>query len=207
MNMNGGYDDGYQRCPCFWGDEPGSLVKELCDLIGSVRGCAVLDAGCGEGKNAAFLAAGGAVIDAVDISVFAIENGRRHFGDHPNIEWQLGDIREIELSNNRYDVVVAYGLLHCLSSASEVREVIGRLQRATRSFGYNVICAFNDRRQELHAHPGFSPTLLSHADYMAVYASWEMLKESDSDLTERHPHNNVEHTHSMTRILARKLLS
>ena len=104
-------------------------------------------------------------------------------------------------------MVIAYGLLHCLPSAAEVHDLITRLQNATRQSGYNVICAFNDRHQELHAHPGFSPSLLSHADYLARYASWKMLKESDSDLTERHPHNNLEHTHSMTRILARKVSS
>jgi tellurite methyltransferase len=203
--MNGGYDDGYRECPCFWGTEPGSLVKVLCNLIGSVRGFAVLDAGCGEGKNAAFLAADGAVIDAFDVSALAIQNGRRHFADCTGIRWRVGDIREIDLPQNHYDVAIAYGLLHCLPSAAEVRDVIVRLQNATRSSGYNVICAFNDRRQELYAHPGFSPSLLSHAHYIAAYASWEVLKESDSDLTERHPHNNLEHTHSMTRILARKV--
>jgi 2-polyprenyl-3-methyl-5-hydroxy-6-metoxy-1,4-benzoquinol methylase len=204
--MNGGYDDGYRECPCFWGNEPGSLIRVLSDYIGSVRGFVVLDAGCGEGKNAAFLAARGAVIDAFDISVLAIQNGRRHFADRVGIRWKVSDVREIELPKNHYDVVVAYGLLHCLPCALEVRKVILRLQDATRSSGYNVICAFNDRRQELHAHPGFSPSLLSHAEYMAAYASWEVLKESDSDLTERHPNNNLEHTHSMTRILARKVL-
>jgi 2-polyprenyl-3-methyl-5-hydroxy-6-metoxy-1,4-benzoquinol methylase len=170
-----------------------------------VRGFAVLDAGCGEGKNAAFLAADGAVIDAFDVSALAIQNGRRHFADCTGIRWRVGDIREIDLPQNHYDVAIAYGLLHCLPSAAEVRDVIVRLQNATRSSGYNVICAFNDRRQELYAHPGFSPSLLSHAHYIAAYASWEVLRESDSDLTERHPHNNLEHTHSMTRILARKV--
>jgi tellurite methyltransferase len=203
--MNGGYDDGYRECPCFWGKEPGSLVRMLSDHVGTVRGLAVLDVGCGEGKNAAFLAAGGAVIDAFDVSVLAIQNGRRHFGNRDGIRWQVGDIRWIDLPENKYDVVIAYGLLHCLASPAEVRDVIGRLQAVTRRSGYNVICAFNDRRQELHAHPGFSPCLVSHDDYMNAYADWEVLNASDSNLTERHPHNNLEHTHSMTRILARKV--
>ena len=202
--MNGGYDDGYRNCLCFWGDEPGSLVRGLCDDVKSVRGLAVLDAGCGEGKNAAFLAAGGAVIDAFDVSDLAIQNGQRHFGDRVGIRWKVGDIRHVDLPNNHYDIVIAYGLLHCLPSPVEVREVVARLQRATRVSGYNIVCVFNDRRQELDAHPGFSPSLLPHADYIDAYASWKLLKASDLDLTERHPHNNLEHTHSMTRILARK---
>jgi len=203
--MNGGYDEGYRGCPCFWGSEPGSFVRVLCDHYLSLRGLRVLDAGCGEGKNAAFLAAAGAVVDALDVSPLAIENGRRYWEDCAGITWKVGDVRQVDIPHSHYDVVVAYGLLHCMPSVAEVLAAILRLQNATQVGGYNVVCAFNDRRQELHAHPGFSPSLLAHAAYLHAYASWEVLRQSDSDLTERHPHNNVEHTHSMTRLLARKV--
>jgi tellurite methyltransferase len=204
--VNGGYDDGYRACPCFWGIEPGTFVRLLGDHISSLVGLAVLDAGCGEGKNAAFLAAAGAVVDALDVSAVAIENGRRCWANCPGIKWGLGDVLQVEILRDHYDVVVAYGLLHCMPSRAKVIEAIARLQRATRVGGYNIVCAFNDRHQELHAHPGFSPCLLPHSDYVAAYAHWQILKQSDSDLTESHPHNKVEHTHSMTRILARKIL-
>lgn len=203
--MNGGYDDGYRQCPCFWGTEPGSFVRLLRDQYPTFEGLTVLDAGCGEGKNAAFMAAAGAVVDAVDVSSLAIENGRRYWAACAGITWKVGDVRQIEILQDHYDVAIAYGLLHCMSSVADVLDAIVRLQNATRVGGFNVVCAFNDRRQELHAHPGFSPSLLGHADYLRAYARWEVLKQSDSDLTERHPHNNVEHSHSMTRILARRL--
>lgn len=202
--MNGGYDDGYRACPCFWGTEPSSLVQLLCNYIPSFSGLRVLDAGCGEGKNSAFLARNGAIVDAVDVSSVAIQNGRRWWAQNPQIRWRVGDIRELVLPDNFYSVVIAYGLLHCLTSDSAVREVTTRFQRATQVGGYHVLCAFNDRRQELHAHPGFSPCLLPHGSYLTLYSSWEILRASDTDLTETHPHNRVTHTHSMTRILARK---
>jgi tellurite methyltransferase len=202
--MNGGYDDGYQQCPCFWGIDPGSFVKLFSANVSSLRGLRILDAGCGEGKNSAFLASGGATVDAIDVSALAIQNGRRHWSTTPGINWLEGDVRQMDLPQDYYDAVIAYGLLHCLPSPAAIHETISTLQSTTRSLGYNVICAFNDRRQELHAHPGFAPSLLSHTDYLDAYASWEILVQSDSDLTERHPHNNVEHTHSLTRILTRK---
>lgn len=202
--MNGGYDDGYRECPCFWGTEPGSFVRLLSSCIQSFQGVEALDAGCGEGKNAVFLAKAGAVVDAIDVSALAIENGRRCWPEYASIRWRVADVREIELPKARYSVVVSYGLLHCMSSTAEVLDVLANLQGATRVGGYNVICAFNDRKQELHAHPGFLPCLLSHSAYMAAYSLWEVLRASDSDLTETHPHNNLKHTHSMTRILARR---
>jgi SAM-dependent methyltransferase len=204
--MNGGYDDGYRECQCFWGLEPGSYVKLLCNQLPSAVGLKVLDAGCGEGKNAAFLADRGATVEAIDVSDQALQNGRRFWNGQSGIQWRCADIRHISLPSGSYDIVVAYGLLHCLPSIGELRKVLARLQDATRTLGYNVICAFNDRHQELHAHPGFSPSLLSHPEYLGYYSTgWEVIAESDLDLVEKHPHNKIEHRHSMTRILARKV--
>ena len=199
------YDEGYQRCDCFWGTTPGSYVSLLAKLFPDFRNLRVLDVGCGEGKNAAFLAVNGASVDALDISSLAIRNGRRQWPHVDSIKWILGDVGFVPLPTAYYDIVVAYGLLHCLKDEDQIRMTVGRLQNATAFGGYNVVCTFNDLHQELaEAHPGFTPCLLSHRALTAAYASWEILAEADSDLTEQHPHNNIVHTHSMTRILARK---
>lgn len=204
--MDGGYDNGYRSCQCFWGSNPGSYIKLLCGRVPSLAGMKILDAGCGEGKNAVFLAGRGATVEAVDMSELAIQNARRHWKDCSQVQWRCEDIRQVLVSSQNYDIVVAYGLLHCFPSTVEVRDVLARIQEATNCSGYNVICAFNDRYQELDAHPGFTPSLLSHEDYLNSYSvGWEVIAESDADLSEQHPHNNIQHTHSMTRILARKL--
>jgi tellurite methyltransferase len=204
--MDGGYDNGYAACPCFWGREPGSLVKKRIDCVGSVRGMDVLDAGCGEGKNAAYLARRGAHVRAVEVSPRALDNARAAWGDTANIRWGLGDARTIALFPHSYDIVIAYGLLHCLGDSEEIVALIARLQAATRNGGLHVICAFNGRRQELaQAHPGFNPCTPDHRLYVGAYRGWELLEVSDSDLVEAHPHNEVRHTHSMTRLIARKV--
>jgi SAM-dependent methyltransferase len=164
-----------------------------------------LDVGCGEGKNAAFISANRGTVEALDISDLALQNRPALWAHDPSIKWRTGDIRILELEPLKYDVVVAYGLLHCLTSAQELELVLRKLQEATRAGGYNVICAFNSRHQELHAHPGFSPALWAHSDYLAAYSGqWDIITCSDSDLVETHPHNDILHTHSMTRLLARK---
>jgi tellurite methyltransferase len=201
--MNGGYDSGYARCPCFWGRAPGSLIRLLISYVPNLRDMKVLDAGCGEGKNAAFLSGLGATVRAIDISEVAIRNGKSAFNHNGGIDWQIGDIRKIELKE-QYDIVIAYGLLHCLSSETEICEAVQKLQSATRIGGYNVVCVLNSRYQDLSAHPDLVPTLLHHRSYLDLYASWEVLQGTDTDLTESHPHNNISHTHSLTRLIARK---
>jgi 2-polyprenyl-3-methyl-5-hydroxy-6-metoxy-1,4-benzoquinol methylase len=204
MSARGGYEEGYRACKCFWGTEPGSYVKRLALELPSVAGLKVLDAGCGEGKNAAYLAEKGAVVDAVDVSDVAVQSGRALWGTCSRIEWRVADVSILSLPPNHYDIVIAYGLLHCAPDRVAWARLVSALQRTSVPGGYQVICAFNNRYQELHAHPEFRPCLLAHAEYLEAYAAWQVVAASDSDLTEQHPHNGIVHTHSMTRILVRK---
>jgi SAM-dependent methyltransferase len=203
--MVGGYDDGYSQSKCFWGMTPGKLVTQLMSTIGPVAGLRVLDAGCGEGKNAGYLAAGGAFVRAIDVSELAIAHARQLFDPTLSVRWEVGNIVDADLSKEAYDIVLAYGLLHCLSCKRIVISTVLKIQACTKVGGYNAVVAFNDRQQDLTAHPGFSPCLLAHSAYVTMYDGWDILHSSDSDLTERHPHNDIEHTHSMTRVLARKV--
>lgn len=198
------YDAGYARCECFWGREPGSLVGELVRRVGSVVGWRVLDVGCGEGKNADHLRRlGAAEVVALDASALALRNAERAF-PKSDVRWWHADVRTATLESGAYDLVIAYGLLHCLADLEEVRRVVSSLRDATRPQGRNIVCAFNDRFQDLSAHPGFQPCLLPHATYAALYADWNFEVLSDTDLHEVHPHNGIEHVHSMTRLIARR---
>src|SRR5699024_1680372 len=57
-----GYDRGYRACPCFWGTAPSSIVQHAATLV---AGTTAVDIGCGEGKNAAYLATIGYRVTAV----------------------------------------------------------------------------------------------------------------------------------------------
>lgn len=201
----GGYDLGYSRCPCFWGRGPGSLVELLLARLPTMHGWSVLDAGCGEGKNAVYLAERGATVRAIDVSPLAIHNARHAWAATDSISWEVADIAEVSLSTAAYDLVIAYGLLHCLNSSSAIQSVVNKLQLSTRPGGHNIVCALNARHQDLSdAHPDLRPTQMRHEEYLAFYADWFILRATDSDLTVVHPHNNIEHCHSLTRVLARR---
>lgn len=202
-DYDGGYDDGYRACPCFWGKDLGSLISRFIKE-NSVAGMKVLDAGCGEGKNAAALAKLEADVTAIDCSEAALKNAKSAFAD-ARVSWAQSDIRTFDPNNRSFDLVVAYGLLHCMKSDNEIVSVVRRLQELTAPGGWNIICAFNDREQDLSAHPGFNPCLMDHSVYLRLYESWEITFSSDEDLHETHPHNNIPHVHSMTRLIARKV--
>jgi tellurite methyltransferase len=199
----GGYEDGYASCDCFWGTSPGSLIRMFIETHPRLDRVRILDLGCGEGKNAAALARAGAQVVAVDSSLRALENGQRAFGDK-QIEWHLSDARSYLAKSDCFDAVVMYGLLHCLPSSDEVASLIQLALEKTRIGGYHFVVAFNDGPHDLSAHPRFLPTLLPHIFYIQQYSQQKILSQSDSIIHETHPHNQIYHFHSLTRIFARK---
>ncbi len=203
IKNSGGYDDGYSSCNCFWGTAPGSLIQSFIQDNPNLQGVRVLDLGCGEGKNSAAFARCGADVVAVDCSAKAIANGQQAFRDS-KIEWRQTDVRTYLTERGVFDVVLLYGLLHCLASAAEVSSVIQATLEKTRVGGHHFVVSFNNGPHDLTAHPGFSPTLLPHLFYVEQYVGHKLLVESNSILHEIHPNNGIPHFHSLTRLLIRK---
>ena len=201
--LNGGYEDGYRNCSCFWGRSAGSLVRQFLSEIGTAAGLNVLDLGCGEGKNAYALASAGANVVAVDCSQSALANGQREFA-HVGIQWVLADAETFVRRSGQFDLVVMYGLLHCLPSLDVIETVVGRALEKTRPNGRHFVVAFNDGPHDLSAHPAFHPTLGAHTFYLNLYADHRILVECNEVIHETHPHNGIPHFHSLTRLVAEK---
>lgn len=77
------------------------------EAAGRFRGH-VLDAGCGTGDNAVFLASRGFRVTAVDIAPTAIETARAR-GD--GVDWVVGDSAAF---TGQFDTVLASALIHCV---------------------------------------------------------------------------------------------
>jgi tellurite methyltransferase len=202
LRLNGGYDEGYSRCSCFWGRSPGSLVQRFISNV-PCKGLRVLDLGCGEGKNAHALAHAGAAVTAVDCSELAIANGRREFVD-AKIEWIISEAETYLLDCEPFDVVVMYGLFHCLPSLKAISKMIASALRKTRRGGYHIVATFNDGPHDLSAHPGLKPTLAPHEFYLNQYSRHQLVTQSTEIIHEVHPHNSIPHYHSLTRLTVRR---
>ena len=200
----GGYDIGYRSTSCFWGIEASSLVKRRAADFAHASSLRVLDAGCGEGKNAAFFAQRGADVDAFDISPHAVRNAERLWSRKcPAIRFVVSDVESYPLTPGEYDVVVLYGLLHCLPGLGAMQGVVDALGDATRPGGLHIVCALNSRLDGFsEGHRHFRPAMASHHDYLDLYAGWCLADPSDSNLTERHAPDFIEHTHAVTRFYA-----
>ena len=195
-----GYDDGYTACPCFWGRDPSSNSR-TCQLH-AICGYASPRYRLWEGKNAAFMASHGAIVDAVDISKAAIRNGRAIWEPSPLLNGTKFPPKSgLPSRGNTTDHRRLWPSPLPLHLGRNICHVESPSRDYTRDGGYHVLCAFNSRSQDLSAHPGFRPTLVQHDDDVEVYSKDSVLHSSDADLTEVHPHNLIEHTHSLTRLM------
>jgi ubiquinone/menaquinone biosynthesis C-methylase UbiE len=107
------------------------LIEEYLRQHPRGEGARILDLGCGEGKNAAAFARAGYAVEAIDCSRLALTNGKRAF-PWMAIHWLQADAREISFEPALFDVIVAYGLFHCLASSAEISSLIDQMKRVTK---------------------------------------------------------------------------
>jgi cyclopropane fatty-acyl-phospholipid synthase-like methyltransferase len=118
----------------------------------------------------------------------------------------LGDVRHVPLgAAASFDVVVAYGLLHCLQSRDEADTITRLIQNLTRPGGINIVSAFTDRLPVPDVQDYLSPTLLPEDHILGFYrAGWTIIEYENDTLSESHPTTCSEHKHSLFRLMARR---
>lgn len=181
----------------------GPPSDEIVGLVERVPGRArVLDLGCGDGRNALFLAGRGHAVDAVDASDAAIRKLRER-AERAGVEVaaHVADVRSWTM-RGPYDVVIAHGVLHLLER-DEWRELLARMRRQTAAGGWNVVAVFTDR---LPVPPDLAPHvrgLFHQGELRSMYAAWDVELWRSYVLEDEHP-GGIRHRHAIDKIVARR---
>lgn len=135
------YDNRYAAEDYYWGLTPNRLCFEVMRLLPPIRPYRVLDIGCGEGKDAVFLAKCGYLVTAFDISEAGIEKSRR-LAQHNHVDVELFkmDIMDFRFDKD-YDIIFSSGVLHFLRPAYR-KELCKRMKDHTSPGGYNALNVF-----------------------------------------------------------------
>ena len=104
------WDARYTHENLVWGTAPNRwVVSEL----GALNPGTALDLGCGEGRNAIWLAAEGWRVTAIDFSTVAVERARRlaaetsaHLRRDLDITWRVEDVTRAEVDRSTFDAVL-----------------------------------------------------------------------------------------------------
>ncbi len=135
------YDQRYDTDGYYWGLIPNHLCYEILRLKPPVKPYKVLDIGCGEGKDAVFLARNGYEVTAFDLSEQGLSKARElasNFG--VNVDFFKANVRDYRLEMD-YDIIFSSGVFHYIPQA--LREnFVDNLKSHTTEGGINVINVF-----------------------------------------------------------------
>ncbi len=132
-----GMQEGYaQWAP--WYDEPGNELLEVeepavRDILAALPVGVALDAACGTGRHAAYLASLGHEVIGVDMTPEMLEVARVKV---PSGEFHEGDLRDLPLADDSVDVVVC-GM--AASHFADLRRVFSEFARVLRREGHLVL--------------------------------------------------------------------
>ncbi|MGC2200336.1 MAG: class I SAM-dependent methyltransferase [Stellaceae bacterium] len=107
------------------------MAVEFLEFAGIRQGDRVLDVGCGTGVLTIALAEGGSTAVGIDASEPYIESARRR-RSHPNVAYELGDVRRMPYTDAAFDACVSTLVLDIIP---EVDEVLAEMRRVTRPGG------------------------------------------------------------------------
>jgi SAM-dependent methyltransferase len=134
---------------------------------GAIRG-SVLDAGCGTGENALYLAARGHEVWGVDFVPVAIERAREKAKQRGlDVHFQVGDALALDLLGRTFDTVIDCGLFHTFSNDERTIFVAG-LARVLKPGGVFHMACFSDREP-----PGSGPRRVTQEEIRSAFgAGW-----------------------------------
>ncbi len=200
--MDNIYDSRYDQEDYYWGLKPSSTCARVLEIIPPDRPLKLLDAGCGEGRDAVFFSTKGYNVTAFDSSPAGIEKARL-LADKAKVTVDLfvADINEFRLTEP-YDIIFSTGVLQYIPQ--NLRSVIlGNYRRFTSTGGVNALSVFVSKPfigrapdEEKTSNKWFSGELLSHyRDWRIEYTSEDIFDCMSS---------GVPHQHAMCRVIASK---
>ena len=99
--------------------------------------------GCGEGRNAIYLAKNNVDIEAYDLSEIAIENAKRNAKESnaEKVLFKAGNIFALDLKNKKFDLVIDSGIFHHLAPHRRLqyRDIVSNILAEN---GYFILLCF-----------------------------------------------------------------
>ena len=200
------YDKRYQTEGYYWGLAPNNLCYEIMRLKPPTKPYKVLDIGCGEGKDAVFLARNGYDVTAFDVSEQGLSKARE-LANHCGVEIDFfkADVRDFRLETD-YDIIFSSGVFHYIPN--ELREsVIDSLKTHTTANGINVINVFV-RKPFIPLPPDIEESEIAAGDWKSgelcmYYHDW-LFHKNEERIFDCNS-SGVPHKHCMDVLLAEKI--
>ncbi len=185
-----------------FGAAPNRTVTELEHMFD--KAWTVLDVGCGDGKNAVYLAKQGFEnIDAFDINENAVAKIERICAaQNLSINTQITSVKDF-VFEKKYDLMLSFGVFHFVEK-DEWKAFIKKAQENTNIGGIHVIQMFNDSIPPTPDIAPFAVGMATDGELKELYEGWEIIQFLFYTFEEEHPDVPL-HKHASNKLVARKV--
>ena len=198
------YAELYESEEYYWGKEPADFLKRLITLKPPCPGMKVLDIGCGEGKDAVYMAKMGYTVTAFDLTESGIVKTNR-FTEELGVKINAfaDDINTFE-TDERFDIIYSSGTLQYLFPEN-IPLFFEKIRRMTNPHGLNYFNVFVSKPFIAEA-PDWDKeeTLWKTGDLFGWYTDWKIhyLDETVFKCSSA----EIPHFHCMDSILSEKMI-
>ena len=198
------YERWYEGDGYYWGTEPAKFLDELIALCPPSGDKKVLDIGCGEGKDAVYMAAKGYAVTAFDLTQNGIRKTLLLARDRGvDIKAYVDDINTFE-TDDQFDIIYSSGTIQYLFEENK-KPFFDKLGRITKKNGIVFFNVFVDKPfLELPPDWDKEEKMWKPGELFAYLPAWkfhridETIFEDDS--------NGIPHYHCMDTITCEKLI-
>lgn len=181
----------------------GQPSVEIIDLASKLKpNSTILDIGCGDGRNAIFLAQKGFLVTAFDISVLGIKK-LKHQAKKLNV--QIDSFVQNMISYNfvhKFDLIITHGCLHLIPKKDSMR-LLREIMDHTMENGYNVHAIFTDAIEPSEDMKPLCKGLFREGEIFEFYKDWKVIIQKSYVLEDEHP-GGIKHKHPINKIVAKR---
>lgn len=166
------YEERYRDPEYYWGLQPSYMCFKVLELCPPTRPLRLLDAACGEGKNAVFFARNGYSVTAFDLSLSGMDKARR-LADKLGLDINFFRANMLDFRLDRpFDVIFCSGALHYVPPALR-GELLENYQANTNEGGLHALNVFV-RKPFVHAPSDDKPNRYKwiSGELFTHYADW-----------------------------------
>jgi ubiquinone/menaquinone biosynthesis C-methylase UbiE len=147
------FDKAYNAPITFWGDV--RIPKELEELIKTNNPKTSLELGCGLGRFSTYMAEQGIKATGVDFSSVAVEKAKKRVANSEHKPTFLeGDVTNLEMLNEQFDVSFDIGCFHCLDEEGQ-RKYVSEVSRLLKPGASLLIWAMDSSPSDIRITPDY----------------------------------------------------
>lgn len=199
------YEKCYDSDEYYWGLEPAPFLDELLSAAGKdASQLRVLDIGCGEGKDAVYMARKGCKVTAFDLTVSGIRKTKRLAADsNTEIDAFVADINDFSI-DGQFDIIYSTGTIQYLFDEN-IDGFFEKINTLTKTGGLVYFNVFVDKPfLELPPDWDREEKMWKTGQLFGYFSDWKI--HSIKEVIFEDSSAGIKHYHCMDTVMAEKMI-